>query len=51
MSDVSEKTRFCRDDHPKAEPHACPFDEEVNGDSETLCRCCESCTSECADDI
>jgi len=33
------------------EPHPCPFDEEVDGDSETLCNCCPVCTEECADQI
>lgn len=31
--------------------HTCPFAEDVNGDSETLCNCCDSCRGECADCI
>jgi hypothetical protein len=33
------------------EPHTCPFAEEINDDGETLCRCCDDCTHECAMDI
>ena len=33
------------------EPHLCPYHEDVNGDTTTLCVCCEQCTIECADDI
>jgi len=33
------------------EPHTCPFAEEINDDSETLCTCCDDCTQECAWDI
>jgi hypothetical protein len=31
--------------------HTCPFSEEINGDSESLCTCCEYCTHQCAQDI
>jgi hypothetical protein len=27
--------------------HTCPFAEEINDDSETLCNCCDDCTHEC----
>jgi hypothetical protein len=33
------------------EPHTCPYSEEINGDSETLCECCSNCEHECAMDI
>jgi len=33
------------------EPHSCPFSEEINDDSTTLCTCCADCMQECADDI
>lgn len=33
------------------ELHTCPFKEEINNDSETLCECCDDCTHECAMDI
>ena len=32
-------------------PHVCPYAEDINGDSETLCTCCDVCTAECAADI
>lgn len=36
---------------PKAaEPHPCPYAEEVNGDS-MPCECCEHCESECGRDV
>lgn len=34
-----------------AELHTCPFAEDVNNDTETLCDCCEECTHECEMDI
>lgn len=37
--------------NPAAEPHTCPFSEEINGDSESLCNCCDDCMYECAMDI
>lgn len=32
-------------------PHTCPFQVDINGDSETLCRCCIDCEHQCAMDI
>ncbi len=32
-------------------PHSCPYQADVNEDSETLCTCCEDCEYECAMDI
>lgn len=37
--------------NPAQEMHPCPFSEEVHGDSETLCDCCEECEGSCADDV
>jgi len=31
--------------------HTCPYREELNGDSETLCNCCENCRRACLMDI
>jgi hypothetical protein len=31
--------------------HPCPFQEDVNNDSDFQCTCCEDCTIACADDI
>jgi len=36
--------------NPAEEEHACPYKDEY-GDSETLCRCCNECTYQCAMDI
>ena len=33
------------------EPHPCPFAQDLYGDSETLCTCCDDCRHECAMDI
>lgn len=33
------------------EAHPCPFAEEINDDSETLCSCCDDCANDCAMDI
>ena len=33
------------------DPHPCPYQQEINDDSETLCNCCAECQAECADDI
>jgi hypothetical protein len=33
-----------------AEPHPCPYDEDVN-DMKVMCRCCRACEQECCDDI
>ncbi len=41
----------CPEDTERPEPHPCPFNEEMNGDSETLCTCCSSCEEGCAMDI
>jgi len=32
-------------------PHTCPYAEDIDGDSETLCNCCDSCWSDCSDEI
>lgn len=37
--------------HEAIEPHTCPFAEDIHGDSETLCTCCEACEHECLMDI
>ena len=37
--------------HEPLDKHTCPYQEDVNGDSESLCNCCDECTQECAWDI
>ena len=34
--------------HYAGDEHTCPFREEMNDDTTTLCNCCPSCTHECA---
>lgn len=36
---------------PGQPPHTCPYAEEINGDSETLCTCCAECRQECCYEI
>ena len=36
---------------PAQEPHTCPFAEEIHGDSESLCDCCDDCMHQCSMDI
>jgi hypothetical protein len=33
------------------EDHTCPYAEDINNDSESLCNCCDDCANECAMDI
>ena len=33
------------------EPHTCPYQEDVNEDSVSLCTCCDSCIEDCTADI
>jgi hypothetical protein len=55
MSTPTERTETEKCDKCKAndalDPHTCPYAEEINDDSRTLCNCCDDCTSECADDV
>ncbi|MBT4730735.1 MAG: hypothetical protein HOK52_07405 [Candidatus Marinimicrobia bacterium] len=37
--------------NPKTEPHICPYKDDIDGDDETLCTCCEYCSEQCAADI
>ena len=31
------------------QPHTCPYKEDINDDSETICNCCSVCRKNCAD--
>jgi len=33
------------------EEHSCPYNEDVYGDSESVCNCCSDCINICVDDI
>ena len=45
----SEPLQGC--EHEKAEPHTCPFAEEIGHDSVTLCTCCERCEYMCGQEV
>lgn len=45
-----ENYRSCSNLKTK-EPHTCPYAEEIGGDYETLCNCCDDCQGECCMDI
>jgi len=49
MTDYDKYT--CDELGEDAEEHTCPFAQDVHNDSDTLCRCCDYCTSQCAADI
>lgn len=37
--------------NPAQAEHTCPYSEDINGDSTSLCDCCHECEQACADDI
>ena len=37
--------------NPANELHICPYKEDIDGDSETRCNCCEECLDNCVGDI
>ncbi len=37
--------------NPEEASHTCPYSEDIHGDSESMCNCCDSCRHECAMDI
>ena len=41
----------CQHARLNAAPHTCPFKSDINGDNETLCRCCSDCEHNCLMDI
>ena len=45
------ETPYTRCHHRQREPHTCPYKEEISDNSESICTCCEECTTECAQDI
>jgi hypothetical protein len=45
-----EKCPICSTNDAE-QPHTCPFAEEINNDTETLCTCCADCEHQCAMDI
>lgn len=31
--------------------HPCPYKEDIDGDNETMCNCCDRCIGVCSDEI
>lgn len=48
-SNENTKCQRCKDEGK--ELHSCPYKEEINGDYNSKCNCCESCRQECLYDI
>jgi hypothetical protein len=44
---VKQEEGKCRCGGKGIELHPCPFKDEIHGDTETLCNCCDDCTQEC----
>jgi hypothetical protein len=46
---IAVKCPVCND--PGAPDHTCPYKEDINGDTTTLCNCCDFCRQVCATEI
>ncbi len=49
LADVAKCSRC--NTNAASEEHTCPYAEEINNDSESLCDCCDACRHECCMDI
>lgn len=47
----TNKCECCGKNAASDEKHTCPYAEDVNGDHETMCNCCDNCSAQCAADI
>ena len=47
----NEYREDCACAETEGDMHTCPYAEDINGDSESLCDCCAVCEHECAMDI
>jgi hypothetical protein len=45
------KENICTCGQPGEPDHTCPYQEEINGDSTSMCNCCAACQQECAWDV
>jgi hypothetical protein len=45
------KCETCGNNEGTSELHTCPYAEDINGDSESMCNCCSDCEYECCMDI
>jgi hypothetical protein len=50
-NEVKDKWDTCAKCNEPQEPHTCPYNEEINNDSETLCTCSKAEEYECCMDI
>lgn len=48
---INKDTCCMRANHVQVLAHPCPYQTEINDDSETLCECCIICEGNCCDDI
>lgn len=46
-SRLANKCNMCNKNKSK-KLHTCPYHEDINNDSNTLCNCCDECQMECA---
>jgi hypothetical protein len=52
IADVSSSGKCSRCEVNDAQSeHTCPYAEEINNDSDSLCDCCSDCEHECCMDI
>ena len=52
LTDVSSSGKCSRCEVNDAQSeHTCPYAEEINNDSDSLCDCCSDCEHECCMDI
>ena len=52
LIDVSDndKCSICKINEAQSK-HTCPYAEDINDDSDSLCNCCSNCKHECCMDI
>lgn len=50
MSEDVTLCRRCKSNTAK-ESHGCPYAEDIGGDYDTKCDCCDDCEHQCAMDI
>lgn len=48
---VEDNNLRCEHKDDRQPLHPCPYKEDINNDSESLCSCCDWCKQQCAYDI
>tara|TARA_R100001244_G_C5153594_1_gene130071 strand:+ start:484 stop:627 length:144 start_codon:yes stop_codon:yes gene_type:complete len=46
-----DKENKCKCGEDGRGKHTCPYAEDIGGDYETLCNCCDECQDQCCMDI